>query len=359
MAEIDFKGMFEAFSASAEKEWKYDRNASLGASEAFDCIRKAFFKKHQYEPDDEHVADWGAAKRGDIIENHFAVPATVAVMPEGASLIYAGDEQETLRKGRLSATPDGLAIELERDALKQLGIDDIESDSVVIEYKSFDPRATVNEEKAIHAGQVQVQMGLIHELTNHRPEYAVIIYFNASWLSDIRPFVVKRDPKIYEAAKARAKQVFSADEPHELMAEGKISGGCTYCEFTEECAIATGEAMPEKKRKVSDQETLDRLHVLAVRQKAAAAAEKDAKKDKEIASAEIKELLRDADTKGADDERFRVSYSWCSGKKSLDTLALAADLKDFGRDIEEYQKEGNGYERLTVKLFGVEDDDDE
>ena len=108
-----------------------------------------------------------------------------------------------------------------------------------------------------------------------------------------------------------------------------------------------------------DQETLDRLHVLAVRQKAAAAAEKDAKKDKEIASAEIKELLRDADTKGADDERFRVSYSWCSGKKSLDTLALAADLKDFGRDIEEYQKEGNGYERLTVKLLGVEDDDDE
>ena len=68
MAAIDFNNMFQAYSDTAEKEWKYDRNASLGASEAFDCIRKAFFKKYQYEPDDGHEADWGAAKRGGCDE---------------------------------------------------------------------------------------------------------------------------------------------------------------------------------------------------------------------------------------------------------------------------------------------------
>lgn len=350
MAVLDFANMFAAFSDSNEKEWKYDRNASVGASEAFDCIRKTYFKKFQYEPDDGHEADWGAAKRGDIIENHFAVPATKAIMPKGADLLFAGDEQETLRKGRLSATPDGLAVGLERDALQQLGVDDILSDCVVIEYKSFDPRATIKEEKAIHAGQVQVQMGLLHDLTDHRPEYAVIIYFNASWLTDIRPFVVKRDPKIYEAAKQRAKQVFATEAPADLMAEGKISGACTYCEFTEECAFAQGEATPKTKKKIDDPETVERLALLAQRQKEYAAAEKEAKAEKSLVEEEIKEILRSKDTKGAGDDRYSISLAWCAGKKSLDTLALAADLQELGKDIEEYQREGNGYERLTIKL---------
>jgi hypothetical protein len=221
---------------------------------------------------------------------------------------------------------------------------------VVIEYKSFDPRASVKEEKAIHAGQTQVQMGLIHKLTDYRPEYAVIIYFNASWLSDIRPFVVKRDPKIFKAAEMRAEQVFGAELPEELMAEGKISGECTYCKYTEECAFAQGEATPKAKRKIEDQETVDRLATLAKRQKDFAATEKDAAGEKKLVEEEIKQLLRDNDTKGADDGRFSVSLSWCSGKKSLDTLSLAADLQEDGKSIEDYQKEGNGYERLTVKL---------
>lgn len=348
--ELDFANMFAAFSDSNEKEWKYDRNASVGASEAFGCIRQTYFKKFQYEPDDDHVQDWGAAKRGDIIENHFAVPATKAIMPEGSELIYAGDEQETLRVGRLSATPDGLAINLPADALAQLNIPDIESDCVVIEYKSFDPRATIKEEKAIHAGQVQVQMGLIHELTEYRPEYAVIIYFNASWLSDIRPFVVKRDPKIYTAAVARAKQVFATEDPKDLMAEGKISGGCTYCEFTEECAYAQGEATPKTKKKIDDPETVARLALLAERQKTFAATQKDAEHEKKLVEEEIKQILRDKDTKGANDDSFSISLSWCGGKKSLDTTLLAGDLLEKGMDIEDYQKIGNGYERLTIKL---------
>lgn len=350
MAALDFNGMFQAFSDSNEKEWKYDRNASVGASEAFGCLRKTYFKKFQYDADDDHEQDWGAAKRGDIIENFFAVPATKAIMTEGSELMYAGEEQETLRKGRLSATPDGLMIDLDPDALTQLEIADILSDCVVIEYKSFDPRANIKEAKEVHIGQVQVQMGLIHELTEFRPEYAIVVYFNASWLSDIRPYVVKRDPKIYEAAKARAKMIFATENPADLMAEGKISGECNICEFTQECAFTTGEAFPKAKRKIEDQEVLDRLAELAGRQKDFAATAKDAEHEKKLVEAEIKEILRSVDTKGAGDDRFSISNSWCSGKKSLDTLALAADLQEWGKSIEDYQTEGNGYERLTVKL---------
>jgi len=350
MAALDFNGMFQAFSDSNEKEWKYDRNASVGASEAFSCLRKVHFKKFQYDPDDDHEQDWGAAKRGDIIENFFAVPATQAIMTEGAELLYAGEEQETLRKGRLSATPDGLATGLDPDALTQLGIDDILTEDLVIEYKSFDPRANIKEAKEIHVGQVQVQMGLIHELTEFRPEYAVIVYFNASWLSDIRPYVVKRDPKIYEAAKQRAKMIFAAENPVDLMAEGKISGECNLCEFTQECAFTTGENFPKAKRKIEDPAVLDRLAILAGRQKEYAATMKDSEHEKKLVEAEIKEILREHDTKGVGDDRFTISNSWCAGKKSLDTLALAADLQEQGKSIDDYQTEGNGYERLTVKL---------
>lgn len=349
---IDFENMFDLFSDSAEKEWKYDRNESVGASEAFDCIRKTHYKKFpaDYEPDDGHVADWGAAKRGDIIENHFAVPATIASLPKGAKLLMAGDDQDTLRIDRLSATPDGLAVNLPRDALKQLGIDDIESDSVVIEYKSFDPRANITQAKEIHAGQTQVQMGLIHELTEYRPEYAVVIYFNASWLSDIRPYVVKRDPKIYEAAVARSKQVFETVDAADLMAEGKISGACLLCEFTMECAYTTGESTPKAKKKISDAEVVERLAVLAGRQKELSALSKDAEKDRKQVDEEIKELLRDNDTKGFTDEQVSISLAWIAGKKSLDTLALTAALQEHGLNIEDYQRDGNGYERLTVKI---------
>lgn len=353
MAALQFSKMFDAFSEANEKQWKYDRNASLGASEAFACIRKAFFKKFGYAQDDEYVADWGAAKRGDLIENYFAVPAVQAILPPTATLLYAGEEQETLRKGRLSATPDGLAIGLDRDALAELGVDDILSSELLIEFKSFDPRANPTEPKPIHAGQVQVQFGLVHELTEYRPEYAIIVYMNASFLTDIRVFVIRRDPKIFDAAVQRAKTVFRNEDPKDLPAEGKLSGDCKMCEFTEECAFAQGEATPKKKQKIENPEVIDRLKLLAARQKEYGAAEKEAKQEKKVVEEEIKEILRTNDTKGAGDPgSWSVSLSWCKGKKSLDQLALAAD----GVDLEKYQKEGNGYDRLLVKIAGASED---
>lgn len=343
---INFAGMFKAFEAVTEKEWRYDRNASMGASEVFGCIRKAFFKKHGYEPDDDHEQDWGAAKRGDIIENNFAVPAVTAILPEGAELIFAGEHQDTLRIRRLSATPDGLAINLARDALLQLGIADIETDCVITEFKSFDPRAHIKEEKAVHRGQVQVQIGLMRELTEYKPVYGIIFYFNASILSDIRAYVVKFDPKVYENAKIRSELVYSTTDPFELAPEGKIDDGCRLCEFTDECAIAQCIATPKDVREIGDNAALARLGELGRRYKEMKAVAKDADTQAGEASQEIKDLLRKHDTKKASDSGVSISLSWCKGKKTLDRLAMEAD----GIITTDYEKEGNGYDRLSITV---------
>lgn len=345
MGAMDFDGLFQAFEGLNQKEWKYDRNKSLGASEVFTCMRKCFFKKFGYEPDDDYEADWGAARRGDVIENHVAVPAVQAILPEGAELLMAGEEQETIKLGRLSATPDGLVVGAPRDALSQLGIRDNLTGDFVVEFKSFDPRAAIKAAKPVHIGQTQVQMGLIHEDTEYRPEYAVIIYFNASMLSDIRCFVVKRDPEVYEAAKVRAVKVYTTKDPKELLPEGKINGDCRLCEFTEECAVTQGETSPTKKAAV-DSDTHLRLRDLGAKQKHYDAIEKDAKAEKKQVEEEIKQTLRDHQTKGVGDDAFSISLSWNKGKKSLDTLAMAAD----GIDLDKYYKEGSGFDRLTVKI---------
>jgi hypothetical protein len=350
---LNFNGMFQAFEKADEKEWKYDRRASLGASEVFQCLRSSFFEKWGYEQDDLHEDDWGAAKRGDIIENHFAVPALQAMLTNGERLLMAGDEQDTLRVGRLSATPDGLVVDAAKNALAQLGIDDLLGTSFVTEFKSFDPRANIKEEKAVHRGQTQVQMGLLHELTEHRPMYAVIFYFNASWLSDIKFYVVKYDPKVYAIAKERAQIVFTDQDPVDVPAEGKIDDSCTFCKFHEECAIAMKQAVPGAKRNDLDDEVKDELAALAKQRADASKREKEAAAEVKELNAEIKDRLRELQTKGASDPRFSISLTWNNGKKSTDLLAMAAD----GIDIEKYQNEGNGFQTLRVTWKGDVDSD--
>lgn len=344
---IDFNSFFQNYSDANEKEWKYDRRASLGASEVFQCLRRSFFEKWGYDPDDDHEDDWGAAKRGDIIEENFFVPGVEALLKNGEKLVMAGKDQDTLREGRLSATPDGLVINAKRTALAQLGIPDIESNCFVTECKSHDPRADVKEEKAVHRGQVQVQMGLIREQTEYKPEYAVIFYFDASWLSKISFFVVKFDPKVYETAKKRAQIVFTDQDPENVPAEGLIDDSCGTCKFHEECAIASKRAIPATKRKVSP-EALDELAELAVKRDALNRMKNDAEADLKQVNAQIKETLRKYETKGAGDDRFNISLTWCKGKKSTDLLAMQQD----GIDVEAYQNEGVGYEMLRVTVKG-------
>jgi hypothetical protein len=75
MAAIDFAEAFHTFVGANQKTWAHDRTKSVGASEAFGCLRKAWFSKHETPKDPEYKESWGALQRGDLIEQHFAEPA--------------------------------------------------------------------------------------------------------------------------------------------------------------------------------------------------------------------------------------------------------------------------------------------
>src|SRR5262249_13553025 len=150
----------------------------------------------------------------------------------GKKLLYAGDEQRTLVSGFLSATPDGLLIDQPSDALATLGIANISGDgSVTVEAKTIDPRVKLDSAKPEHVYQAIVQIGLIRELTLHRPEVAVISYANASFLDEIVEFAVRFDPAVFENATRRAAQIVTATAADELKPEGWITGGreCEHC----------------------------------------------------------------------------------------------------------------------------------
>jgi hypothetical protein len=221
-----------------------DRHLTVGASEVGQCARRIFWVKMEDDPtygvarNPEYVDGWGAARRGATFEDHFWVPAMRRAF--GDKLLYAGDQQQTLVSEFLSATPDGLLIELPHDALAALGVPDIGAGDLVVECKTCDPRTRLEQAKPEHVYQAQVQIGLLRELTPHRPNFAVISYTDASFWDACLEFVVAFDPAIYATAKERARNIMLARSATELSPEGWVAGAgeCKYCPFTTACGRA-------------------------------------------------------------------------------------------------------------------------
>jgi hypothetical protein len=235
----------DAYARSLRREFG-DRFSTIGGSDIGQCLRKIFCSKNEGGPyevprNPGHADSWGATLRGVLIENHFAVPALRKAY--GNRLRYAGAEQRTLESGFLSATPDGLLVDMPDDALAHLGTASIGGDnSLALEVKSNDPRISLAEPKPAHAYQTQIQLGLFHEVTPHRPEYGLVIYIDASFLDTIREFPIKRDPKIFAAAKARALKIMGAKRMEDLLPEGWIAGGqeCESCPWAHACGHERG-----------------------------------------------------------------------------------------------------------------------
>lgn len=367
MAAINFKKGFDAWVNANQKVWAHDRTKSLGASEVFGCLRKAFFGKHGYEKDSGHEQSWGALRRGDLIENEFVVPATRWILENlttDADILYAGEKQKTFHDGPLSATPDGLVIYADDDALAAYGIPslgsggDPEHESACFNYeiKSIDPRVNLKEEKDIHHGQVQVQMGLTREQTTWKPKYALIIYIDASFFDDIEIFIVEYDENTYQAAKKRAATVFEKDmTPAMIMAEGKIDGSCKYCPYTTACAAVTQGSMPGEDTAAGDgdlpEDLLEEFISLFRSEREASAMKKEVEQDQKEASERLKEFLRKTGVRRVElgELGVKVSMSWNKGRKMLDTAAMKED----GIDLEKYEKIGNGHERLSLSEKGA------
>lgn len=372
MSRLSIGDMLKATAARKVKDFSgHDRSTTLGASDVGRCLRQLYYDKNGVAPDASFEQGRGAMDRGDIIEQHYWVPGLRGSLPEGVQLLYAGDEQRTLRSGFSSATPDGLMVGLARDCLAHLGIPDIESDELLVECKSIDPRVSLEKEKAEHTFQLHQQLGLVRETTNHRPMWGLISYVNASFLDDVKEYAVRFDAAVYDAGKQRAKRVFSADGaearlpmtvPYDeamrtfgvrpgdplVPPEGKIySGGkeCEYCAWKGQCAQAIVGAVPAAAPPVSEQDLQLAQRLVNVERQARSRRD-EAERELAVASEDIKEFLRTRNTRRVKGPGFTISYTTIQGRKSLDKEAMKAD----GIDLSLYEREGDPSERLTVVL---------
>ena len=355
--DLSLKGSMVAYLGSLKKEWAHDRSKSLGASECFGCIREAWFKKRGaefgFEKDDDALVSTGAAERGNLIENHYVVPALKdgKFLPFGAATLGMGDEQKTFFSDSVSATPDGLIYGLADDALaKNYGIPSLKAlggdDSIVIEIKSIDPRITLREAKARHEGQAGMQLGIIREKTDFRPAVAIIIYIDASFLDEIDEFVIHYDPNVYAAGKSRAATLFETDDPAELMAEGRIDGTCKTCDYDRACRRVSNAMVPEEDVGGEADELTDQLYPLIAeyidRDRDASEAEDRAKEIKE----QIKQILANANRNKIANDRIKVRWTRVKGRKTFQQKLA----KEAGVDLEPYMKESEGYDKLTLDL---------
>lgn len=360
-----FEDCFDEFVANHQKTWKYNRNEMVGASECFGCIRKTWFGKHGdkfgFTVDKDHEENWGAMRRGDIMENHLIVPAIrQGLHRRGMDLIMEGDDQETIRDGYNSATLDGLVVatdpalggKLPKDFLEYYGFEgDLDADSVVLEMKSFDPRIEIKQAKAIHYGQTQMQMGLVRDTTEYKPEYAIVIYVNASWYDDIRAYLVPFVESEYLIGRERNEKVFEVEDPALFAPEGKLDGDCKYCKFKDACSLVSTGRVPDKRDALKageidgqDPEMLSRMDALVETQARLKAIEKQNKRDVEEANEAIRQELINAGTSRAVGEGWKVFYSSQAGAKRLSTALMV----EAGLDPDDYKEQGNGFEKLTV-----------
>jgi hypothetical protein len=349
---LDFENMFERYVQKTEKVWSHDRGKTVGASEIFGCLRKAWFAKRGpefgYEKDPEYVEDWGALRRGDVMEEHWIVPAVDLLQSDGVGVSFTGDDQVTLVDGYNSATPDGILYNLPRDALAKYGVPDIVSDCVMLEMKSIDPRVNLSEEKAVHRGQVQQQMGIIRKKTKFKPWYAVILYVDASFFSQIKVFIVKFEPKVWKVAQERATTVFETDDPARISAEGKFDGSCRYCPFQSACAGVQKASLPAGG--VVSLNTEDAIaedvQALVAREREAMQAKKQAEKDHETAKAELREFMKDNDARRVEGPGWKVAISWVKGRTTVKNHLVEAQ----GIDLADVSEEGRGYEKMTITV---------
>ena len=343
------KQALDAYAHSNATTFAHDRSQTLGASEVGQCARKVWYLKNEIDPqqkierDAEYNDGWGARMRGTVFEDKFWVPAMRAKF--GDKLMFAGrDEQKTLVSGFLSATPDGLLVGLSPGMQQAIGV---QTDCVLVECKTVDPRTNLVEAKDENVFQTHVQMGLMRETTHWKPTHSIISYTDASWWNDVKEFVVAFDPKIFEHAKARAMTVMTALDAAELKPEGWIAGGreCNYCPFTGPCGVERRN-LPFQEQPVDPQFAAE-IRDMALRLTHMSEARKDYEAEERELQDEIKNRLRE---KGVKKIPGVVSWSPVKGRSGYRMADLIAAAEAAGIDTEQFATEGTPGDRLTISV---------
>lgn len=337
----------DAYAKSLERVFSTDRRNTVGASEIGQCMRKIWWLKRAHiaeAPIDEgYTESWGARLRGTMFEEYFWVPAMRARF--GDRLLYAGSEQKTLVKGKLSATPDGIIVNLTR-AERMLA--ETRANCVTVECKTVDPRTNLSAAKQTNVYQTQVQMGLFRDVTPFKPERAVISYTDTSFWNETKEFVVKYDESVYLAAHDRANTIMAEEhKAADMPPEGWIAGGdeCRYCPFTQACGIER-RSLPFAEEKVDDAFKEEMTDAAIMYRDYEATRDKYDMHMRRLAD-RIKTRLREKSVK-----KIPGVLSWSSikGRTSYDTTRMVEELSRRGVDCEQYQTIAEPSDRLTITL---------
>lgn len=333
LPDLSVRTAVHSFLFTREKVFRHNRMSTIGASEVGQCARRVWFLKNGEAPDQPEQPK-GAAVRGDMIEAHVWVPAMRAYIENlGGKLLFAGDNQQTLTDGYLSCTPDGLAI--------------FGDHCIPVECKSIDPRVALSEVKSEHRAQVQVQLGILRQATEWRPDRALISYINASFFDAVEEFWIPFDERVYGAARARALKIMDATSPLGLRPEGKMAGGreCEHCPWSSRCAHEQAAGVPAKADVELGDNAWMALEGAVQRYQAARGAGEAAKAEEAEAKEEIKEILRAHGCRRFDGGDWSISWSAVKGRSTIDLEAAKAA----GVDLSPFAKEGDPSERLLIK----------
>lgn len=353
------KNALDEHAAKSETVFKTDRTQTIGASEIGQCSRKVWYLKNEVDQrlgitrDPEHSDEWGARQRGIVFENFFWVPAMQRKF--GERFKYGGVEQETFVDGYLSATPDGMLIDLTDEECVEIGEF---ANEVMVECKTIDPRTNLLEAKDENVYQTQVQMGLARLCTPYRPTCSIISYTDASWWNIVKEYVIPFNEEVFEGAKRRAVKIMTADSAADLKPEGWIAGGreCKNCPFTRACGIER-RAIPYTEENTKDM--LDRIGPQFVAEVTDIAwqvlAHERFRDNSEAlmrdAQEELKERMRARGIRGIPGV---VTWSPVKGRAGYDNKAIREAAAAAGVDVEQFATEGEPGERLTIRVASTD-----
>lgn len=342
-------------------DWSgHDRSSTSGGSEIGACARKQVYEKCGQQRDANFRQDYGALERGHMVER-WTVEQLQAELKAGRDagthdieLLFSGLDQQTLVRGAQSITPDGLffspsgMIEVEDPDTKAI----FKVREVYLELKSKDPRPFDRLVKAEfgHTQQTMQGMDLMTEVTKYSPSFGVIMYVNASFVSQRKSFWVKRSEANVRALRERARKIHYEYSLTNLpQPEGVMYGGhdCEYCPFREACDKHELGRVPDKGVKSETPPNLDaQLKDLVERRALARELEQMAEQDRKQMEQEIAQVLLGAKVGNYRGPDFTVSVWTQAPPPQLDYEAMQAD----GIDPKKYTKKGEPGIRIGVRF---------
>lgn len=330
------------------KEWSHRREQYVSASQIGLCEMRQFFmaQRGPVQIDDKRPDAWGVFARGDTGEEWVAGVFDRAQLAEhggprlGLAFSGTGKHQVTVidEINKLAATPDGIMW--------------LNSEPILLEIKTIDPRVSLNGPKPAHHRQVMFAMALMTRVHSIKPKRAVILYVDCSNYANVTAFDVPFDEVEGDALIDRAKRIHAATLD-DLQPEGVFDGGneCKTCDFAAQCQAAQVDRV-ERAEASSDlpEDLVAALDDLAEQRQAAAQMESEAKRLKESATNQIRMAMDEQGVSFAQTPGFAIRQSVIKGREACDWRQAIED----GVDLSDYVSLGNGYPRLTVRK--VKDD---